>query len=151
MDLHSNTFAAEWVRALAGGALIGLAASVLLATTGRVAGASSIFGALVHRELGPLAWQAFFFAGLVLGGFAMARLDPALFASTRALPLPWVAVAGLLVGFGARVGNGCTSGHGVCGISRFSLRSIVATVTFIATGALTVLLARVAGLAAGAR
>lgn len=139
MDAHTVS---EWLRALAGGVLIGLSASLLFVTTGRVAGVSGIFGGLVHRDFGPVPWQALFLAGLGAGGVAMLLAYPQAFASTRVLPLPLVALAGLLVGVGTRVGNGCTSGHGVCGISRFSVRSITATLTFIATGALTVLAAR---------
>lgn len=127
--------------ALAGGALIGLAASMFLLTHGKVAGISGLFGGLLSpsAEDGPVRFA--FVAGLILAGVFARMFAPGLFAAMPASrPLIVVALAGLLVGYGTRVGNGCTSGHGVCGISRFSVRSIVATVTFIATGAITVAL-----------
>jgi len=127
--------------ALAGGALIGLAASMFLLTHGKVAGISGLFGGLLSpsAEDGPVRFA--FVAGLVLAGVFARMFAPGLFAAMPASrPMIVVALAGLLVGYGTRVGNGCTSGHGVCGISRFSVRSLVATVTFIATGAITVAL-----------
>ncbi|OJT22313.1 YeeE/YedE family protein [Archangium sp. Cb G35] len=130
---------------LLGGALIGLSASLLLLANGRVAGISGVVGSLLAPVRGDIAWRVLFFGGLLTGGLLLAWLRPGSFAvpadlsSGGALLL---VVAGLLVGFGARLGNGCTSGHGVCGISRGSARSIVATLTFMATGVLTVFLAR---------
>lgn len=125
--------------ALAGGALIGLAASVFLLTHGKIAGISGMFGGLLQprTEDGPVRFA--FVAGLVLAGVVARMFVPGAFTappSSRTLAV--IAMAGLLVGFGTRIGNGCTSGHGVCGIGRLSVRSLVATVTFIATGALTV-------------
>lgn len=119
--------------ALAGGALIGTAASILLVFSGRVAGISGVtFGLLVPQQ-GEVSWRLAFAVGLILGGLLMLGVSPESFgASPRALPL--VAVAGALVGVGTRLGNGCTSGHGVCGLSRLSVRSLAATVTFMATG-----------------
>lgn len=137
--------------ALAGGALIGLAASLLLLFNGRIAGISGIFSGLLlprpadRADAQELGWRAAFVGGLVVGGAVMFALKPQLFAVTYDRSLLTIAVAGLVVGFGVRLGSGCTSGHGVCGISRFSRRSIVATVTFIATGALTVLAVRLLG------
>lgn len=125
--------------ALAGGALIGLAASVFLLTHGKIAGISGMFGGLLQprTEDGPVRFA--FVAGLVLAGVVARMFVPGAFtAPPPSRTLAVIALAGLLVGFGTRVGNGCTSGHGVCGIGRFSVRSLVATVTFIATGALTV-------------
>ncbi len=127
--------------ALAGGALIGLAASMFLLTHGKVAGISGLFGGLLSpsAEDGPVRFA--FVAGLVLAGVFARMFAPGLFAAMPASrPMIVVAIAGLLVGYGTRIGNGCTSGHGVCGLSRFSVRSLVATVTFIATGAITVAL-----------
>ncbi len=122
-----------------GGALIGLSAVLMLLGLGRIAGISGIFGGLVVRPMGgDVAWRLLFVAGLLAGGVAMYLAVPELFAVRVHRPLFAVALAGLLVGFGTRMGNGCTSGHGVCGISRFSARSIVATVTFMTTGAITV-------------
>lgn len=133
MDIPS-----DWIRALAGGALIGVSASLMLAFNGRVTGISGIVGGLVHPSAGDVAWRALFVAGLVAGGIVAAFTLPGAFtgASTG---IGTALVAGLLVGVGTRVGNGCTSGHGVCGVSRFSVRSIAATLTFICTGALVVL------------
>ena len=128
----------DWIRALLGGALIGVSASLMLAFNGRVTGISGIVGGLVHPSAGDVAWRALFVAGLVAGGIVAAFTLPGAFtgASTG---IGTALVAGLLVGVGTRVGNGCTSGHGVCGVSRFSVRSIAATLTFISTGALVVL------------
>jgi uncharacterized membrane protein YedE/YeeE len=128
----------DWIRALEGGALIGLSASLMLGLNGRVTGISGIVGGLVAPAAGDVAWRALFVAGLLAGGLLARAALPGAF-SASAAPLWLVAVAGLLVGFGTRLGNGCTSGHGVCGIARLSPRSIAATLTFITTGALTVL------------
>lgn len=130
---------------LLGGALIGLSASLLLLANGRVAGISGVVGSLLAPVRGDIAWRLLFFGGLVTGGLLLARLRPGSFAAPAPLSAGGVALlvaAGLLVGLGSRLGNGCTSGHGVCGISRGSVRSIAATLTFMATGVLTVFLAR---------
>lgn len=130
--------------ALAGGILIGIAASILLALSGRVAGISGMLGGLLVRTRGDVAWRAWFLAGLLSVGVATALIAPErLGASPRGLA--GLAIAGLLVGVGTRLGNGCTSGHGVCGLSRLSARSLVATVTFIATGVVAVALVRLFG------
>jgi uncharacterized membrane protein YedE/YeeE len=128
----------DWIRALLGGALIGVSASLMLAFNGRVTGISGIVGGLVHPTAGDVVWRALFVTGLVVGGIVAALALPGAFtgASTG---IGTALVAGLLVGVGTRVGNGCTSGHGVCGVSRLSVRSIAATLTFISTGALVVL------------
>src|SRR6476659_7515942 len=118
--------------AIAGGALIGLGASALLGFGGRIAGISGIVGGLVRPARGEWEWRAAFAAGLLAGGLAVLALAPAsIGAPTR--PLGAIVVSGLLVGFGARLGGGCTSGHGVCGLSRLSARSLVATAIFMAT------------------
>lgn len=127
--------------ALAGGALIGLSASMFLLTHGKVTGISGLFGGLLSpsAEDGPVRFA--FVAGLVIAGVLARMFAPGLFTAmpeTRTFAV--IAIAGVLVGFGTRLGNGCTSGHGVCGISRFSVRSLVATITFIGAGALTVAL-----------
>lgn len=130
---------------LLGGALIGLSASLLLWANGRVAGISGIVGSLLAPVRGDTSWRAFFVGGLLAGGLLLAWLRPLSFAAPAPLSLGGGAVlvaAGLLVGFGSRVGNGCTSGHGICGISRGSVRSLAATLTFMATGVLTVFLVR---------
>lgn len=127
---------------LAGGALIGLSASLFLLFHGKIAGISGLFGGLLQGKAPDHADRLAFVMGLGLAGVAISALYPAAFASAAPVPLPLVLLAGLLVGFGTRLGNGCTSGHGVCGLSRLSIRSLVATVTFMATGALTVLVSR---------
>lgn len=131
-----------WLRGLAGGMLIGLAAAVLMAFNGRVAGISGVLGGLVfERRPGDRLWRALFLAGLLLGP-VLARLLGA--AGEVTLPTHWllIAAAGLLVGFGTRLGSGCTSGHGICGLARFSRRSLAATATFMAFGFLTVYIVR---------
>lgn len=122
-----------------GGMLIGLSAAMLLLFSGRIAGISGIVGGLLTRPpRSEVVWRLLFLAGLVVGGVAMALLQPGLFAMEIDRSVWALAAAGLLVGFGTRLGNGCTSGHGVCGISRMSPRSIAATLTFMATGAISV-------------
>jgi uncharacterized membrane protein YedE/YeeE len=135
------SLAFEWGRALAGGLLIGASTSLFLVMNGRIAGISGIAGGLVVPVKGDVQWRAMFVGGLVVGGLILALLAPRAFSAGN-MPLPLVALAGLLVGAGTRLGNGCTSGHGVCGISRLSPRSLAATGTFIATGVITVLLSR---------
>ena len=121
------------VSALAGGVLIGLASVWLLIANGRIAGVSGILHGLFAQPPGDRAWRAAFVIGLVAAGFAWHVFDPA--SSTSGNPsLAWAAVAGALVGIGTRVGGGCTSGHGVCGLGRFSMRSLVAVAVFMAAG-----------------
>ena len=127
--------------ALAGGVLIGLAAALLVLLNGRIAGISGIVGGLLAPKRGDVGWRLAFVAGLVLA--------PALWMAVAVLPpirieagYPLLIVAGLVVGFSTRYGTGCTSGHGVCGISRLSPRSIVATLAFMSTGFLTVFVVR---------
>jgi uncharacterized membrane protein YedE/YeeE len=128
--------------ALFGGALIGLAAAVLLVLTGKTAGVSGIVDGVLRGEKGEWTWKAAFLAGLVAGGLLLAWRDPSALARAAPRDLPWVIAGGVLVGFGARLGGGCTSGHGVCGIGRGSLRGLVGTSIFIASGMLTVFLLR---------
>lgn len=124
-------------RAIGGGALIGAAATLYWRANRRVAGVSGILrSALLSREERGGALSFLF--GLVFAGIAGAALSGGALPAGGSAGLPVLAVAGLLVGVGTRVGGGCTSGHGVCGLSRLSRRSLAATVTFIATGALTV-------------
>lgn len=130
------------IPAFLGGTLIGLAAALLLAFNGRIAGISGIFGGVLLPKPGEVRWRAFFLAGLVLGGLALRAFHPGAFPAEISGGVPAIALAGLLVGFGTSLGSGCTSGHGVCGLSRFSARSLVATLTFMATGALTVFVVR---------
>lgn len=138
----------EWLlRGLGGGALIGLSASLMLILTGRVTGISGMMNALMaHAAPGERLWRVLFLGGLVLGGLVAWAWMPGAF-SDGMPSLALAGVAGVLVGVGTRIGNGCTSGHGVCGISRLSVRSLIATLTFIATGALAVLALRAAAVA----
>lgn len=129
---------------LAGGVLIGLAASLLLIAQGRIAGISGIVGNLLVGKPGDRAWRAAFSLGLLLAGLASASVAPSAVGHSPR-PLALIAAAGLLVGVGTRLGSGCTSGHGVCGVSRLSPRSLVATLTFLLTGALTVAVLRSIG------
>ena len=130
------------VSALTGGAMIGASAALFLVLNGRIAGISGILGGLLLPNRGDLGWRLAFLAGLLaapplyvaVGG----RLPPITIDATAGL----LVLAGLLVGFGTRLGAGCTSGHGVCGIGRGSPRSIAATMTFMATAILTVLITR---------
>jgi uncharacterized membrane protein YedE/YeeE len=131
---------------LAGGILIGLSASMLLVGAGRVAGVSGIAAGALFGDAEDRPWRVAFLIGLLLAGLGFALFLPASLAPSPR-PLAWLALAGLLVGVGTQIGNGCTSGHGVCGISRLSLRSIVATVLFLASGMLTVALLRGLGVA----
>ncbi len=136
----------DWVNftpysALAGGALIGLAIAVLLLTHGRIAGISGVVSGLLHTKGGDTAWRAAFVIGLIAA--------PVLYQVFSVLPesridagWPVLILAGLLVGFGSRYGSGCTSGHGVCGLSRLSPRSMLATAAFMAAGFATVFVVR---------
>jgi uncharacterized membrane protein YedE/YeeE len=130
-----------------GGILIGLSAAVMMAGNGRIAGISGIFRGAVFPKSGDFLWRALFIAGLIGGGVALFQFKPEWFeiADSAQRSMFVVAGAGLLVGFGTRLGNGCTSGHGVCGLARFSVRSLVATASFMATGAATVLIYNLIG------
>jgi uncharacterized membrane protein YedE/YeeE len=124
------------VSSLLGGALIGLSASFMLVLNGRVAGISGILGGALKPAPGDVAWRMWFLGGLLLGAITLAVARPeAVAGAATGVPVPLVVVAGLLVGVGTQLGSGCTSGHGVCGISRGSPRSLVATLTFMVTGA----------------
>jgi uncharacterized membrane protein YedE/YeeE len=130
------------ITATLGGLLLGAASSLLFAANGRILGISGIVGEIPMTTGADRSWRLVFLAGLFSGALAILALDrPALaFASEQTVPV--ALAAGALVGFGTRLGNGCTSGHGLCGIARLSRRSIVATMVFMATGALTVFIVR---------
>ena len=129
---------------LAGGLLIGVSSILLLLTLGRIAGISGIvWGALSDPDR---SWRLQFVSGLVAGALAIHALTGRPIPAPSDAPLFMAVIAGILVGIGTRVGSGCTSGHGVCGIGRRSVRSIVATCTFMATGVVTVALLRAGGL-----
>lgn len=133
---------------LLGGALIGLAATLYWLATGRTAGVSGILSGALGRDRLARGERVAFLAGLVGVGLLTALVSTP--AGANPAPLPVLLVAGVLVGFGTRLGGGCTSGHGVCGISRFSIASLIATATFIAAGAVTVAIVHRV-LASGAR
>ncbi len=127
------------ISALVGGALLGVASAWLLAANGRIAGVSGI----LHGILSPpeAEWRAWFISGLLLAGLAwQAAAGPV--PLREGFPLGWAALAGLAVGFGTRMGGGCTSGHGVCGLGRLSARSLVAVLVFMATGMLAAYVTR---------
>lgn len=132
----------DWLPALAGGALIGLAATLLLGGIGRIAGISGILGGALERPRGDSAWRWLFLAALLAGAALHRYIDPVSVTPRSGYPVIALLAAGLLVGVGTRLGSGCTSGHGVCGIARLSPRSLAATLTFIGTGMLTVWLLR---------
>ena len=130
-----------WLLSLLGGILIGLAAAWLMAMLGRVAGISGIASSLL-AGVRDWQWRAAFVAGLVISPLCLwlARGDSGL--GVPQVSWPWMALAGLLVGFGTRLGSGCTSGHGVCGIARLSPRSMAATAVFMMLGMGTVAVIR---------
>jgi uncharacterized membrane protein YedE/YeeE len=129
-------------RSLAGGALIGTSASLLLGLNGRVAGISGILAGLFEWPTEETTWKRLFTAGLLVGGVILALVSSASIAVDVRPSLATTVIAGLLVGVGTRLGGGCTSGHGVCGLSRLSRRSFVATSVFIVAGMLTVFVSR---------
>jgi hypothetical protein len=128
--------------ALAGGTLIGLAALLLLLCNGRIAGISGIMGGSLQPARGDLLWRVLFFFGLLTGGLVTLWWWPAALAIRIDVSTPAVILAGLLVGLGTRIGSGCTSGHGVCGVGRLAPRSIVASAVFVSTAMLTVYVVR---------
>lgn len=131
---------------LGGGALIGLAAVLLMLTLGRISGISGITSGLLAEKTGADSlWRVAFIAGLISGPLLYGLLGGSVPEVTLASSVPYLAIGGLLVGFGATLGSGCTSGHGVCGLARISPRSILATVVFLFTAMLTVYLAQLSG------
>ena len=126
---------------LLGGLLIGLSAVLLLWVNGRIAGISGIVGGLLSPTQGEMAWRASFVIGMLTGGAAYLLATGGLGVAVQ-VNTGLMALAGLLVGFGTRLGGGCTSGHGVCGIGRLSQRSIVATGSFMLAAAVTVFVVR---------
>jgi uncharacterized membrane protein YedE/YeeE len=147
VDNHgSYAMTIDWVHftpwaSLAGGLLIGLAAALLVAFSGRIAGISGILGGLLRLPRGDVGWRLAFLLGLVAAPLAY-RLFAPLPAVTIDASTPTLVVAGLLVGLGTRYGSGCTSGHGVCGLSRRSPRSLAATAAFMLAGFATVFAVR---------
>lgn len=133
---------AALIPSLLGGIWIGVAVTVMLLLNGRVTGISGILSSSLAKPSADSFWRLSFIAGLLSGGFVMYQLRPEFFTNTSGVGLEEAIFAGLLVGYGTVMGSGCTSGHGVCGLSRFSMRSLVATITFLSFGFLTVLVAR---------
>ena len=128
------------MESLIGGIIIGIAVSIMLLFNGRVTGISGIIGGVLNPEVLDKNWRLLFLSGLFLGGFVLRFLRPSSFnLASHAKTVDYI-FAGFLVGFGTLLANGCTSGHGICGISRFSVRSIVSTLTFILSGIIGVLL-----------
>ena len=129
---------------LAGGLLLGVAAALFILLNGRILGISGIVGGLLAPQRGDIAWRAAFLLGLAIAPLAFIAVMPANLVHPPKIDATTleVVVAGLLVGIGTRYGAGCTSGHGVCGLSRLSPRSMVATAAFMATGFVTVYLVR---------
>lgn len=131
-----------WWSALAGGVLIGLSATVLLWLNGRIAGVSGILGGVLSPRSGDMSWRAAFLVGLVAAAGLYMALVPGAPLPRTDFSRAGLVVAGLLVGFGTRMGNGCTSGHGVCGLGQLSMRSLAAVVTFMATAIATTFVVR---------
>ena len=129
------------VSALLGGALIGLAATLLLAGIGRIAGISGIVNAVIEQR-DDRDWRLAFLAGLIGGAALWFAFGIGVAAPRVGFQLPWLIAAGLLVGFGTRLGSGCTSGHGICGLARFSRRSLAAVLAFMGAGVATVYVVR---------
>lgn len=124
----------QWTQAFLGGALIGLAALIPLFFLGRIAGISGITFTALSEKGSERTWRLAFLAGLLSGGALLQFTHPEVFRGVPTLPLALISLAGLLVGFGVSLGSGCTSGHGVCGVSRLSPRSLAATTIFLALG-----------------
>ncbi len=130
--------------ALTGGALIGLSAAILLLFKGRIAGVSGIAGGVILPEKEDIPWRIVFLIGLVLGGllYQLLGISPGVESIQPVTGKLGLVLAGLLVGIGSALGTGCTSGHGICGLARRSLRSLVATLTFMLTAMITVFIVR---------
>ncbi|EOW0799792.1 MULTISPECIES: YeeE/YedE family protein [Vibrio] len=123
---------------LFGGILLGVSATILLLVNGKIAGISGIMNGIMSPKKGDYSWRLLFAVGMIAGGLISVLMLGVAVPSTANLSLGMVIAAGLLVGIGTRLGNGCTSGHGICGMGRLSKRSIVATCVFMAVAGLTV-------------
>lgn len=127
------------VSSLVGGALIGLAATLLYATLGRIAGISGILNSAIEQRA-ERGWRLAFLFGLIVAAAAWFAISDV--APRSGFPMPWLIASGLLVGIGTRLGSGCTSGHGICGLARLSKRSLIAVLVFMGSGFVTVFIAR---------
>lgn len=125
-------------QSLFGGILLGVSATLLMLFNGKIAGISGVINGLITPKEGEYSWRLLFFAGMIIGGFVSVVAFGVSSPITEGISLPILAVAGLFVGMGTRLANGCTSGHGICGIGRLSKRSLVATMVFMFTAAVTV-------------
>lgn len=141
--------AIDWIHftpwpSLAGGLILGLASAMFILMNGRILGISGILGGLLRIQPGEVAWRLTFLLGMVAAPLVLSLVLPTGFIEAPRIEAGYgaIAIAGLLVGFGTRYGSGCTSGHGVCGLSRLSLRSLVSTLTFMAFGFLVVYVLR---------
>ena len=134
-----------WYVALGAGALFGAAAGALLVLNGRIAGIGGIAAQALEAPRADHGFRLWLIAGLLAGGALLARVDPEALRPLPPTSSAGLVMAGLLIGFGARLGNGCTSGHGVCGVGRLSVRSLVAVSMFSGVGALTYALLRTIG------
>ncbi len=131
-----------FLQAIAGGLLIGLSATLMLWLHGRIVGISGIVYGLLETPKGDMAWRSIFLIGLLAGGLLVSLIMPEGVVAREGFPTVLLIVSGMLVGLGTRIGGGCTSGHGVCGIARLSKRSIAATMVFMASGMCTVFIGR---------
>lgn len=125
---------------LIGGLIIGLSAAVLMLTSGRIAGISGIVAGIFQTDVSERRWRGMFLIGMIVGGLVMYLIAPQFFGEPLDRSTAVMITAGVLVGFGTRLGSGCTSGHGICGLSRLSARSLVAVLSFMAAGIVTVYL-----------
>lgn len=132
----------DYLQALLGGLVMGIAAASLYVLNGRILGISGVLGGALKVHTSEARWRWAFIAGMIIAGASTYLLMPAAFANTVPRSTGAYLIAGALVGVGTQLGSGCTSGHGICGIGRLSKRSMVATAVFIATGAASVLIVR---------
>jgi hypothetical protein len=141
-------WSADWTNGLLGGVLVGISVSLMLLLNGRVTGISGIVGGALSDIKGGFQdglWRWGFVLGLFVGGMILTQVRPESFSDGAQTSTPLLVLAGFAVGFGTLLGSGCTSGHGVCGLSRFSIRSLVATLTFMSVGVLAVVVFRQLG------
>ena len=120
-----------------GGTILGIAALILFATVKRIAGVSGIIGGLLLFKKNDTAWRVVFLSGLIFGGLILSKVYPQTLSIELTYSTPALILAGLLVGFGSRIGNGCTSGHGICGLGQLQPHSMVAVISFLTTGIIT--------------
>lgn len=135
------TIETSWINGLMGGILIGLSATVLLLFNGRIAGISGMINGVLEFKASE-KWRGFFLGGMLLGGVLYEYLFSSSATPRYPLALIPMILGGFLVGFGTRMGNGCTSGHGVCGLGRLSVRSFIAVISFLTSGMITVFIVR---------